>query len=256
MPQLLRVRTVGEAVYERIQEGDLAAAAALSLPLLPLVVAAGALGAFILMRSRVASMAGLEGEVPKFTAADVGSRWASRGRDHDAGCDHSGLDPAVHVPHLAHGRGKGAPDAPRSARTSVLRASGFLDSLQGAWDLAHDDAVRTIWLAATAATLATLFATVLARLASRIGWGPVLGVLGAGLAVPAPIVGLGLIVLWNHGVGTVVYQSSAIVLLAWFARFFPIAVFLAQGALARVPRELEMRRRWRGEAPSNDSLRS
>ncbi len=48
VPQLLRVRTVGEAVYERIQEGELAAAAALSLPLLPVVVAAAALGAFIL----------------------------------------------------------------------------------------------------------------------------------------------------------------------------------------------------------------
>src|SRR5215469_5578795 len=36
VPQLLRVRTIGEAVYERIQEGDLAAAATLSLPLMPL----------------------------------------------------------------------------------------------------------------------------------------------------------------------------------------------------------------------------
>jgi len=62
VPQLLRVRTVGEAVYERIQEGDLATAAALGLPLLPLVVAAGGLGAFVLMRSRLASLAGLEGK--------------------------------------------------------------------------------------------------------------------------------------------------------------------------------------------------
>ncbi|WP_044148764.1 hypothetical protein, partial [Singulisphaera acidiphila] len=57
VPQLLRVRTVSEAVFERIQEGDLAAAAALSLPLLPVVVAAAALGAYMLARSRVASMA-------------------------------------------------------------------------------------------------------------------------------------------------------------------------------------------------------
>jgi iron(III) transport system permease protein len=61
-----------EEVYERIQEGDLAAAAALSLPLLPIVVAAGALGAFILMRSRVASLAGLEGEVPQFSGRRLG----------------------------------------------------------------------------------------------------------------------------------------------------------------------------------------
>jgi iron(III) transport system permease protein len=64
-------------------------------------------------------------------------------------------------------------------------------------------------------------------------------VLGAGLAVPAPIVGLGLIVLWNHDWSAVIYQGLAIVILAWFARFLPLTVFLAQGALARVPRELE-----------------
>ncbi len=64
VPQLLRVRTVGEAVYERIQEGDLATAAAVCLPLLPLVVAAGALGAFVLLRARVASLASLEGKWP------------------------------------------------------------------------------------------------------------------------------------------------------------------------------------------------
>ena len=80
VPQLLRVRTVGEAVYERIQEGDLATAAALGLPLLPVVVAAGALGAFVLMRSRVASLAGLEGEVPKFTGRSTGRAGRISGR--------------------------------------------------------------------------------------------------------------------------------------------------------------------------------
>jgi iron(III) transport system permease protein len=66
-----------------------------------------------------------------------------------------------------------------------------------------------------------------------------LGVLGAGLAVPASIVGLGLIALWDRGWGEAVYQSWGIVLLAWLARFFPVGVFLSQGALSRVPRELE-----------------
>jgi iron(III) transport system permease protein len=121
----------------------------------------------------------------------------------------------------------------------VLRASGFFDSLRGAWELAHDDAIRTVLLAGFAATLATIFAIALARMASRFGWGPVLGVAGAGLAVPAPIVGLGLMVLWNHGWSAMIYQGPAIVVLAWFARFLPVAIFLTQGALARVPRELE-----------------
>jgi iron(III) transport system permease protein len=121
----------------------------------------------------------------------------------------------------------------------VLRASGFWESLRGAWELAHNDAVRTILLVSLAATFATAFAIALARLAARSGAGPWLGFTGAGLAVPAPIVGLGLMVLWNHGWSAVLYQSPAVVMLAWFARFLPVAIFLTQNALARVPRELE-----------------
>jgi len=248
VPQLLRVRTVGEAVYERIQEGDLATAAALGLPLLPLVVIAGALGAYVLARARVASLAGLEGETPKFT---------------DQAAGHKGSVPAGIMTLLAVTPAlilpltsliwlvatATLPQASAIGTHKVLRASGFLESLRGAWELAHDDAIRTVLLAGLAATLATVFAIVLARLASRIGWGPLLGVVGAGLAVPAPIVGLGLIILWDHGWSATVYQGPAIVILAWFARFLPVAIFLAQGALARVPRELESAAALAGRGP-------
>lgn len=238
VPQLLRVRTVGEAVYERIQEGDPATAAALGLLSLPIVVGAGALGAFILMRSRVASMAGLEGEVPDF----AGKRAGRAGHLLAGAMTLLAIAPALILPCASLARlasaTKGSQPAAGGAHRALMK-SGFLDSLRGAWDLAHDDAIRTALLAGTAATLATLSATCLAGLALRAGWGPVLGVLGAGAAVPAPIVGLGLIILWNRGAGVAIYHSSAIILLAWFARFLPIAVFLAQGALARVPRELE-----------------
>ncbi|WP_165223984.1 ABC transporter permease [Aquisphaera insulae] len=238
VPQLLRVRTVGDAVYERIQVGDLAGASALCLPLLPIVVAAGGLGSFALMRGRVASLAGLEGEVPRFAGRRPG-RTAQVAAGIMTGL---AITPALVLPCVSLGWLAVTARIARPAaggRHRVLRASGFLDSLGGAWDLAHDDAIRTVVLAAIAATLATAFATALARLATRAGWAAALGVLGAGVAVPAPIVGLGLIALWNRGAGAAIYTSSAVVLLAWFARFLPIAVFLAQGALARVPRELE-----------------
>jgi iron(III) transport system permease protein len=248
VPQLLRVRTVGEAVYERIQEGDLVTAAALGLPLLPLVVAAGTLGAYVLSRARVASLAGLEGETPKFTDRTAGQ----------TGYLPAGImtllavTPALILP-LASLIWLAAtaklPQASAIGTHKVLRALGFLESLRGAWELAHNDAIRTVLLAGLAATLATAFAIVLARLASRIGWGPLLGVVGAGLAVPAPIVGLGLIVLWDHGWSAAVYQGPAIVILAWFARFLPVAIFLAQGALARVPRELESAAALAGRGP-------
>jgi iron(III) transport system permease protein len=110
------------------------------------------------------------------------------------------------------------PQASAIGTHKVLRASGFLESLRGAWELAHDDAVRTVLLAGLAATLATVFVIALVRLASRVGWVPLLGVVGAGLAVPAPIVGLGLIILWNHGWSAAIYQGPAIVILAWLAR--------------------------------------
>jgi iron(III) transport system permease protein len=248
VPQLLRVRTVGEAVYEKIQEGDLPAAAALSLPLLPIVVGAGAFGAFILLRGRVASMAGLEGEIPRFT----GRRLGRAGRLAAGIMTLVAITPALIVPCVSLTWLAATAKLPQSAvegKYRVLRASNFLDSLHGAWELARHDAIRTIFLAGIAATLATFFATGLARFAARAGWGPILGILGAGVAVPAPIVGLGLILLWNHGIGTLIYQSEAIVLLAWFARFFPFAVFLAQAALARVPRELESAAALAGRGP-------
>jgi len=248
VPQLLRVRTVDEAIYERIQEGELPTAAALSLPLLPLVIAAGALGALVLVRSRMASLAGLEGEVPKFTSKKAGC-----GADFLAGTiTFIAIAPSLILPitsliWLAVTSRIPQPSAIGTHR--VLRATGFTESLRGAWDLAHDDAIRTVLLAGFAATLATVLAIGLARLASRIGWGPFLGGLGAGLAVPAPIIGLGLITLWNRDFLSMVYQSSAIVLLAWFARFLPITIFLVQGALARVPRELESAAALAGRGP-------
>ncbi len=248
VPQLLRVRTIGEAVYEWIQEGDLASAAILSLPLLPLVVGAGALGAFMLMRSRVASLAGLEGEVPKFTAGEAGGAGDVR-----AGvATFFALIPALLIPaasliwlavtaRLAPVVGAGT--------HRLLRASGFLNSVSGAWDLAHNDAVRTVWLAALAAAIALVLAMLLVRAALRFGWSPLLGGLGAGLAVPAPLIGLGLICLWDHQWSVWIYEGPAIVVLAWFARFLPLAIFLAHGALARVPRELESAAALAGRGP-------
>lgn len=238
VPQLLRVRTVGEEVYERIQEGDLATAAALSLPLLPIVVATGVLGAFILLRSRLASLAGLEGEIPRFT----GRRLGRAGHVAAGLATLIAITPALILPCASLGwlaAAASTSGSPMVGRHKLIRTSGVLSSFREVWGLAHDDAVRTVLLAAVAATLATACATALARLTSRAGWDPALGVLGAGVAVPAPVVGLGLITLWNRGAGAAVYQSTAIVILAWLARFFPIAVFLARGALARVPRELE-----------------
>jgi iron(III) transport system permease protein len=211
-------------------------------PLMRWVRGAGGLGAWALARSRAASLAGMEGEVPKFTARSRGL-WG----DVVAGCATViAATPALLLPALSLGwlastwrLTEVSADVSTDARYRVLRASGFGEAMSLAWELARSDAFRTAWLAALAATVSTCFAVMLARAASRAGWGWMLGVLGAGLAVPASIVGLGLIALWDRGWGEAVYQSWGIVLLAWLARFFPVGVFLSQGALSRVPRELE-----------------
>ena len=82
-----------------------------------------------------------------------------------------------------------------------------------------------------------------------------MGALGAGLAVPAPIVGLGLITLWNRDPWSGIYQSYAVVLLAFLARFLPIAIFLCKACSREFPRNWKMQRLSQVGARWNDSLR-
>lgn len=250
VPQLLRVPTMGDAIYERIQEGDLSAAGALGLTLLPAVVAAGALGAFVLLRARAASLAGLEGEVSDFTPPPTSALANVLAATTAAVALTSTLAlPATSLTWLAATARSSA--APGAGAHRVLRASGFADALHGAWELASDDAVRTALLATFTATLATVAATWIARPLSRRRSGAVLGVLGAGIAVPAPLVGLGLIKLWNRGEAAhIVLGSLAGVVLCWLARFLPVTLLLAQAALARVPVELEEAAALAGRGPA------
>jgi iron(III) transport system permease protein len=247
LPQLLRVQTISEAIYERIQEGNLSAAAGLSLPLLPLILLAGGGGAFLLIRARSASLAGLEGEVPKFTDAP-----ASGLANHLAVVMTTVATlPGLIVPAVGLGWLMFSAKLPQATAGThqLLRASGFLASLNGAWELARDDAVRTTLLAIFAATLAMGLAIALVRLVGRTRLGTILGGFGAGLAVPAPIVGMGLIVLWNHGATAIIYENATVVILAWMARFLPVAILLSQASLARVPVELEQAAALAGRGP-------
>ena len=251
VPQLLRVTVVGDLVYEAIQAGDLAAAAAVCLPVLPVIVVAGAVGVAVLGRSRAANVAGLEGEVPTFegrTAGPAGHVAAVVATV--AATAPALLLPAASLTWLAVAARLPAPTA--GGTHNVLRASGFVDSFAGAWELVHADAIRTVVWAAVGATLATAFAVAVARLAPRVRGGWAVGVLAAGLAVPAPVVALGLIVLWNRegAVASAVYGSAGVVLLGWFARFFPLVVVLVGGGLARVPVELEEAAALAGRGPA------
>jgi iron(III) transport system permease protein len=248
VPQVLRVRTVSEAVYECIQEGELGSAASLSIAILPLILAAGITGAIILARARTASLAGLEGEVPRFRGHSP--RLINNVRAILAAFCAIAIGlftPIVALIWLASSAK--TPAAVAFGTHRVLRASGFVESLQGAWELAHSDALRTVALAGLAACIATAFAIFLARLTARNGHPWISPLLIAGAAVPAPLVGLGLVTLWNHEHGPKIYGSVIIVLLGWLARFFPVTIFLAQSALSRVPSELENAAALAGRGP-------
>lgn len=55
-------------------------------------------------------------------------------------------------------------------------------------------------------------------------------------AVPATVVGVGIIVMWNQpGMIGGIYQSGAIVVIAYFSRFLPIAALLCGAFMRRVP---------------------
>ena len=248
VPQLLRFRGVGEVVYEQIQAGDLPAAAAASLPVLPVVVLAGAAGAVALGRSRVASLAALEGEVSRFAGRPAGwvGHVAAVGMTVVAALPAVVL-PAVSLTWLALSAAR--PEPSKVGTHHLLRASGFRQSLAGAWDLVSGDATRTAVWATVAATVAVAASVAVVRLAPRLRLGSAVGAIGAGLAVPAPIVGLGLIALWDRAATAAVYRSVAVVLLAWLARFLPLVVLLVQTALARVPPELEAAAALAGRGP-------
>jgi iron(III) transport system permease protein len=54
------------------------------------------------------------------------------------------------------------------------------------------------------------------------------------LAVPSPLIGIGLIVIWNHPVTVEVYTSSAMPIMASIARFAPLAAFLLLTQMRRI----------------------
>lgn len=235
VPQLLRQPAAGEAINERAQSGDVAAAARLGAAAMPPVLLAGAAGAWLIARARSASVASLEGDVPRFDAPTT-PRFA------DAGAVIAMVAATavgLLAPAIAMGWLVATAAVPVGGRASI-ETSGFWAAIGRAASLVRDDALRTASLAIGTATLAVVLAVGVARPLSRTRRGGAwLGLFGAGLAVPAPIVGLGLTTLWNGTFGNAIYGSVAVVALAWLARFLPVAILLVYAALTRVPPELE-----------------
>jgi iron(III) transport system permease protein len=219
--QVLRVRTIGEDIFMRFAEsGDVRGAAALGRLLVAIALVAGVLGAFFLARRRVASTAGLEGDVPRFMARP--SRPLA-GTLVGLLC----LTPGLLAPLVSLGL--------------QARAGNFAASLASAWAISRGDVIRTASAGAVGTTIALLLAAVVGRVLRAPGASRTvpLAVLASALAVPSPMVGLGLVALWNHHATAWVYDGMAVVVLGWLARFLPVSLLLARAAYAAVPPELE-----------------
>jgi len=61
----------------------------------------------------------------------------------------------------------------------------------------------------------------------------------APLALPAPLIGIGLVSLWNRPAGAAVYGSAAMPVLAALARFAPLAALLGAAFIRRLDPALE-----------------
>jgi iron(III) transport system permease protein len=111
------------------------------------------------------------------------------------------------------------------------------------------------------AMLASIGATLAVAPAAGLAWSVVRGrrsrwaacaAMVVLLALPAPVVGISLITLLNNPVGGWFYDCPAIVAIAYFVRFLPVAVLLLIPGVQRIPREVEQAARvdgcgWLGE---------
>jgi iron(III) transport system permease protein len=119
---------------------------------------------------------------------------------------------------------------------SSLAAVGSLDKMTSTIILAGSEISFTFWIA-----LATALASVPIALAASMelmrkdAWGRIFWVLvTAPLAVPAPLVGIGLISLWSRIVWPDFYGTSAMPVLAALARFVPLAAIILLAQLRNI----------------------
>jgi len=115
----------------------------------------------------------------------------------------------------------------------LVKAVGAWPNLVAALSAARSEVAFTFWVAAVTALFCLPISLVIdAELGrgGRPGWLAVT----APLAVPAPLVGIGLIVLWNHPFFPGLYGSRWMPVLAGLARFTPLAVILIYAQMRRI----------------------
>lgn len=107
----------------------------------------------------------------------------------------------------------------------------FGPALASAWP----DIVTSLRTAGLAALLAVPLAYAAAtRILRRGGAWMILILLPIG--VPAPLLGIGIVELWNHDATAAIYDSELLLVLTYLARFLPLATLIMAAQLARIDR--------------------
>lgn len=217
IPDILMIRTLGEEVFTQFQLGaGPGSAAALSLPLLIVVAAL---------------WWALAGTVRRYGAA----------LDSDPRPPRPFLLGAWRWPMLALVLGGlllllGLPFF------ALVKAVGTPAALLTAWRTAGEELRCTLGLTLLSATLACALALPAAWATVRCPRlrGVILGVTLLLLAVPAPVIGIGLIQLLNRpGLPGLIYDTQAGVAAAYVIRTLPLCVCLLIPAVRSMPRDLE-----------------
>lgn len=109
----------------------------------------------------------------------------------------------------------------------LIIESGSFMAYKVAFKTAHKQILTSLILALTAATLATILSFFISYILEKTKWQ------GKGLidllsfvpfAVPAAILGIGLIKVWNRPAADLIYGSSVIVIFVYIARFSPFTI--------------------------------
>jgi len=142
--------------------------------------------------------------------------------------------------------------------SGLIVESASAAAFRTAWRTAHGQLFTSVGLAALAATAGVCLCFPLAYLLAR-GTGGRRSVIDCltllPFAVPASVLGIGLIKLWSSLSATGVYGTAAIVIIGYIARFSPVAVRAISASIRQVDPQLEeaarieqvgwVRRAWR-----------
>jgi iron(III) transport system permease protein len=117
----------------------------------------------------------------------------------------------------------------------TANAQRVMANLIPSWSAIRASVVLSIIAATIVVMIAVLLGYGRARLRSRAGVVADL-ILIAAFAVPSTVVGVGLIGLWNRpAIPIDLYASWAVVLMAYMARFLPVAVLIIAATVRQVP---------------------